>query len=106
MVRTARHGIPRRHQGLPLWRQDHLAKLLLMLQTLMRRADFAERIDLVDHRLQLFFENELQHLMQFAERSHERAQQRPLLAEKEAQVELYIPARGVAAGHQTPGWRE
>src|SRR5437879_7515532 len=44
--------------------------------------------------------------MQVAERSHERAQQRPLLAEQEAKVELHVPAGGVAAGHQTPARRQ
>lgn len=52
----------------------HFPKLLFLLQPLMRRANFTQWINLVDHRPQLFPKHKLQHLVQLAERPHERPQ--------------------------------
>src|ERR1035441_5491739 len=66
----------------------------------MRRADFRQRVDAVHYRSQLLAENEFQHLVQLTHGSHERAQQAPLLAEEEAQIEARVETGGGAASHQ------
>jgi len=48
----------------------HFPELFLILQMLVRCADFAEWIHLVDDRFDFFPKNKLQHLMQIAQGSH------------------------------------
>src|ERR1035438_4710021 len=75
----------------------HLAKLLLRLQPLVRRANLRQRINLVDHRLQLPAEDELQPPVQSSHGPHERSQQRKLAAEEETQIDLRVESGGGAA---------
>src|SRR5579872_2160177 len=63
----------------------------------MRGADLGQRIDTVDYRLELFAEYELQNLVQFAHRSHERPQEAVLLAEQVTKVDSRIVPGGRAA---------
>src|SRR5215467_7052411 len=69
----------------------------------MRLANLRKRIDAVNHRMNLFAENELQNLMQLAHGSHETTQQAPLFAEEEAKIQAGVIPSGRAAGDQTTG---
>src|ERR1051326_2099527 len=94
------------NSSMALGRNYNLAELLLVLQAAVRLGDLGERIHAIDHRLELFPEDELQHLVQLAHGAHEAAQEAPLLAEQEAQVEPCVEAGGRAARHETAGGGE
>src|SRR5262249_22692981 len=69
---------------------NDFAELFLILEVAMCRGDFRQREDAIHNRFQLLTEYEFQHLVQLSHRPHERAEEAPLLAEKEAQIDPRI----------------
>src|SRR5215472_2592569 len=79
--------------------QDNLPKLFALLQPLVGRGGLAQRIALIDYRLQLAGEDVLHDLKELALRTHERTQERELAREEETDVESRLRAGGGAAGY-------
>src|SRR5277367_5457098 len=87
-----------KYEALLFRQQDHFAELFLILQVPMRLGDFGHRVNTIDHGLQRAPENEFENAVQFAERSHEGAEQTLLLGEEGTQVQLHVISSGNSAG--------
>src|SRR3954465_10107818 len=71
----------------------------------MGGSGFAQRIRLVHYRLELAAENVLQNLMQFAHCAHVGTEERELLGEEYAEIELgFGPSSGTAGDEASAGF--
>src|SRR4051812_23482562 len=104
--RSAARSRPNRSGPKRLRRKNEFSELFLVLQADMRFANPRERIHAIDYGVNLFAEDELQHLMEFAHGPHEAAQNAPLFAEQIAEVDLRVEPRGRAARDQPSRRRE
>ena len=81
-----------------LWIEHDLSEHLAAGQILVRGADFLQRKEVVDDRLEASGKNMAEDFIEFAHGAHVGAKQRELARKKKAQIDVRLGSGGCAAG--------